>query len=346
MANALKILRVAGRMSRRLPTFVSFNVSNRCNEACPMCSVWREEGEELPLPEIARIFAEFKRVGFLITEVSGGEPFLRPDLFEVFSLLDRLGFLYTTTTNGTVLTADQIGRLREARGMLQLAVSLDSLNRELYRTLRGKDLLPAVLTTLERLAMAPPPQPVKLNMTLSRLNFHEVFDMVRFARARGFYLSVFPVTLGGGFAHRSDHPQFLPSQAERREMSSIFLELARLKREGAPLWEYSGFYEKAAGYLLGAPMGPCRAGELYVDLHADGFLAPCVDLPGVADLRTEGAADALKRLRQEKERVRACSEGTPCCYTCTYNLSLTAEHPFSFMRESIQSAWRNRRNRQ
>ncbi|MBJ6725708.1 radical SAM protein [Geomesophilobacter sediminis] len=332
----LKKARVALRMHRRRPTFVSFNVTNRCNEACPMCSIWRDEGEDLPLAEIERIFTDLRRCGFLVSELSGGEPFLRPDLFEVFKVLDRLGFLYTLTTNGTLVTGEQIERLSDARGLLQLAVSLDSLRRDTYRALRGCDLLPDVLNTLDRIAAAPPPQPVKLNMTLSRLNYQEVFDMIRYARARGFFLSVFPVSLGGGFEHRADHPQFRASSGELREMATVFVELSRLKKEGAPLWEYSGFYEKAAGYLLQRPMGPCGAGELFVDLHSDGKLAPCIDLPTCADLRQESAAAALARMKTQSERIRSCSGASPCCYTCSYNISLTAEHPVRFVLENAR----------
>ncbi|GFO53615.1 hypothetical protein GMSM_06220 [Geomonas sp. Red276] len=338
-------LRVAWRMRRQKPTFLSFNVSNRCNEACPMCSVWCTPAEELPFSEIERILADLNSFGFLVVEVSGGEPFLRPDLFEIFHLLDRLGFLYTTTTNGTVFNASHLAGFGALRGLLQLAVSLDTLDRKLYRQLRGRDLLPEALAALDLLATSPPPQPVKLNMTLSRLNYRETLTLLDFASERGFYLSVFPVAQGGGFSHRGDHPQFAASDEERREMAELFRELARLRREGAPLWEYSGFYDKAADYLTGGRMGECGAGRLFADLHTDGRLAPCVDLPPVADLRREGIREGWARVAGCQERIRHCAEFSPCCYTCSYNLSLTAEHPLDFLRESLRvrrPGWRSR----
>ena len=123
-------------------------------------------------------------------------------------------------------------------------------------------------------------------------------------------------------------------------MADIFRELARLRRQGEPLWEFSGFYEQAADYVLGLPVGPCDAGRLYLDLHADGKLAACIDQPAFADLRTEPVPDALQRLDAQNGHIRRCSTETPCCYTCTCNVSLTARHLFAFLRETALVRWR------
>ncbi len=341
-ANILKLIKIFRRMRARKPTFVSFNVSDRCNEACPMCAVWREPGPDLPLPEMERIFTDLRRFGLDVVEVSGGEPFLRPDIFEVFSLLDRLGFLYTTTTNGTVASAAMLDRLRRAKGLMQLAVSLDTLDPALYARLRGWDLLPQVLRNLETIGAARLPQPVKLNQTMSRHNFRETLELLRFARERDFYLSVFPVNTGHGFAHRAADPLFDATATEREEMAALFRELARLRRAGEPLWEYSGFYELAADYVLGKGTGMCDAGELYVDLRVDGRLAACVDQPAFADLRHESVAEVWPRIAEQRERIRACAGETPCCYTCTANLSLTAGHQLPFLLETARVRWRRR----
>ncbi len=330
-------MRLFWRMHRRRPTFVSYNISTVCNEACPICSVWqRERGEELSMVEMERIFRDLKRFGFMVVEISGGEPFLRQDLFDAFALLDRLGFLYTTATNGTLLTPDSINRLRNARGLLQLAVSLDTLDRRLYQRLRGRDLLPRLLENLELLQRARLPQPVKLNMVMNRFNYRETPALLEFAKRHAFALSVFPVNLGEGFQHRSNPEEFIPDATERREMADLFRNLAQLRKGGEPLWEYSGFYEKAAEYVEGRPVGPCDAGGLYMDLHADGGVSVCVDQPVIANLRDRSIASVWPQLRGEEEAVQRCSATTPCFYTCTYNISLTARNEAAFLRETAR----------
>ena len=56
----LKLANVALRMQRRVPTFISFNVTNRCVQRCPMCNVWRAPSEELSVDEITGIFTQLR----------------------------------------------------------------------------------------------------------------------------------------------------------------------------------------------------------------------------------------------------------------------------------------------
>ncbi|MSM40529.1 MAG: radical SAM protein [Geobacter sp.] len=332
----LKLIRVFWRMRRLKPTFVSFNSLNACNQACPMCAVWRRGGEMLTVQEMAPIFADLKCFGFLVTEISGGEPFLREDIYDIFAMLDRLGFLYTTATNGTLFTPEGIERLSRAHGLLQLAVSIDSLDRETYARLRGRDLLPTAMQNLDLLIAAGLHVPLKVNLVMNRINYRETFDFLAFARERGIYLSVFPVNQGEGFFHRHSDAQYKASPEEQQEMAAIFRELARLRRAGEPLWEYSGFYEQAADYLLGLPVGSCDAAGLYIDLNADGQVAVCLDREGVGDVRSTSIAELWQTLQGERGQIRACQEETPCFYTCTYNISITARNEAAFLWETAR----------
>ena len=335
-AAVLKLLRIFWRMKRLQPTFVSFNSLNACNQACPMCAVWRRDKAMLTLAEMEPIFRDLKKFGFMVVEISGGEPFLREDIYEIFAMLDRLGFLYTTATNGTLLTPAGIEKLRSAKGLLQLAVSIDSLDPETYARLRGGDFLAAALQNLELLRGARLQFPLKINLVMNRINFRETLTFLDFARSRGLYLSVFPVNQGEGFFHRHSDRQYQASDDEREQMAALFRELARLRRSGEPLWEYSGFYERAADYVRGTPVGPCDAGKLYIDLNADGQVAVCLDREGVGDIRQEGIRALLHRLDAEQENVRACQTRTPCFYTCTYNVSITARNETAFLLETLR----------
>ncbi|MEI6702238.1 MAG: radical SAM protein [Deltaproteobacteria bacterium] len=301
-----------------------------------MCSVWRRAGGMLSVGEMEPIFRDLRSFGFLVTEISGGEPFLREDIYDIFALLDRLGFLYTTATNGTLITTGGIEKLRLAEGLLQLAVSIDSLDHSTYGRLRGRDFLPVVLQNLELLLAAKLPFPVKINLVMNRINYRETFAFLEFAKLRGINLSVFPINQGEGFFHRHSDSQFCATEDERREMAEIFRELARLRRAGEPLWEYSGFYELAAEYVLGKPVGPCDAGKMYIDLNADGQVAVCLDHEGIGDIRQTDIRELWPVLASQQSKIKACYMGTPCFYTCTYNISLTARNEFAFLCETAR----------
>lgn len=332
LARGLRAASLLWRLRRGRLAVASVNVLNRCNQACPMCAVHATPDHEPPLDDLERAFRALRDRGVRAVEISGGEPFLRRDLPALLALLDRLGLLFTLTTNGAVLTGPGLEALARARGLLQVALSLDSLDRERYRLLRGTDQLDRALAGLERLRSARLPAPLKLNFAMSRHNQAETPALLAFARERGLFLSAFPVNQGPG-AHRSHGEAFAASAAEREGMALRFEELARLRRRGAPLWEPSAFYRTAARFLRREPIGPCGAGRLYLDLRADGSVAPCVELPAVAtatDLASGRAEEAMAAARAQVERCRA---ETPCCYTCTVNLAETGRHPLAFALE-------------
>jgi len=346
IARAPRAAAALRRLGKGQLAVASVNVLNRCNQACPMCAVHATPDHELTLGELQRAFRGLAAMGVRIVEISGGEPFLRRDLPAVLTLLDDLGLLFTFTTNGAAVTREGLTALGRARGLIQAAVSLDSLDRERYRLLRGRDQLPQALAGLERLRAARLPAPLKINVAVSRHNHEEVPGLLAFARERGLFLSAFPVNQGLG-AHRSDGTAFLASAAEREAMAGRFEELARLRRRGQPLWEPSAFYRAAAGFLRGEPLPPCGAGELYLDLRADGTVAPCVELPPVATVADLEAGRVAGALAAAREAVVRCRASTPCCYTCTVNLAETGRHPVAFAFETARvmaaARWRGLR---
>ncbi len=333
LAHAPHVASVLWRLHRGRMTVASINLLNRCNQACPMCSIHGAADDVLPLADLQRALVALAAHGVRTLELSGGEPFLRRDLPDVVALVDRLGLSYTFNTNGTALTDVGLAALRRSRGLLQVAMSLDSLDRDRYRELRGRDLLGAALDGLDRLQAARLPAPLKLNFVMSRGNHEEIPAMLAFAMKRGLFLSVFPVNVGPGF-HRSPGASAPPDGASRALMAARFDELARLHRRGAPLWEPSAFYRACARFLRGQPLAPCGAGVLYLDLRADGTVAPCVDLPPVASIDDLESGRAWAALHDAAPRVSSCLESTPCCYTCTVNLAETGRHPLAYVVET------------
>jgi MoaA/NifB/PqqE/SkfB family radical SAM enzyme len=339
--------RIAGallRLRRGRPTLASVNLLNRCNQACPMCAVHAGPDEELPLPRLRALLPALRRGGIRIVELSGGEPFLRRDLPELVATVDSSGLLFTFNTNATAVSEAGLEALGRARGLLQVAVSLDSLDRERYRRLRGRDLLPQALDGLERLRHAGLPAPVKLNVAVSRHNVTELPALLAFAAGRGLHLSAFPVTQGPGH-HRSAGGPFQASPGEREAMAHAFETLAARRRAGEPLWEASAFYLAAARFLRGQGLEPCGAGALYLDVRADGSVAPCVDLPAVTDVEGLVRGDGWAALRGAGPSADACRQETPCCYTCTVNVAELSRHPLAYAAESARVLLRPRRPR-
>lgn len=335
LPRASRVAAALWRLHRGRPAVASINLLNRCNQSCPMCRVPSTSDAALGLGDLARALRGLRAGGVRIVELSGGEPFLRRDLPEIIELVDGMGLLFTFNTNGTAISADGLKALAGARGLLQVAVSLDSLDREKYAYLRGRDLLPRALDGLEQLRGARLKAPLKLNLALSGRNASEAPAILDFARRRGLFLSAFPVNQGPG-AHRSECAGLRWEAAEREAAAAVFDDFARRRRRGEPLWEPSAFYRTAARFLRGEPLPACGAGRLFVDVRADGSVAPCVDLPAVSGLDGLESGEVWQALERAQPAVQNCRQATPCCYTCTVSLAETGRHPFTYAMESAQ----------
>ncbi len=157
------------------------SLTSRCNLSCIYCHAEGEErpGDQLSCSEIAEILRVADKFEIRHVKFTGGEPCLREDLAEIVSLVpDKMEC--SLTTNGTLL-ADMAGDLADA-GLSRVNISIDSLKRETYTKIAGKDCLSDVLAGIEA-ALDAKLVPVKLNMVvLSGINDHEVDDFVRFVR--------------------------------------------------------------------------------------------------------------------------------------------------------------------
>ena len=192
MADRFAVLHPIRNLVRQKPVLAVFEVCLRCNSACGYCNLPLNVGRyEMTREEIRRVFTGLYHDGLRFVFVQGGEPLLRRDLAEILGDLAAIGFRLTLITNGTRFTPELIARLSALS--LSVSVSLDRLDRDRYRRIRGADQLPAVLEGITWLDAFPHEK--FLTCIVSDLNREDVLDVVRFARARGF-LPVVGATTG------------------------------------------------------------------------------------------------------------------------------------------------------
>jgi len=107
---------------------------------CDHC--YRDAGdkisEELSTAEARKMIREIERAGFKIMIFSGGEPVMRSDIYDLGRYATELGLRAVLGTNGTLITREVAGRLKES-GFMAAGVSLDSLNPEKNNAFRKLD---------------------------------------------------------------------------------------------------------------------------------------------------------------------------------------------------------------
>jgi cyclic pyranopterin phosphate synthase len=146
--------------------------------------VWLPRSEILTFEEIERVAQVFVNFfGVTSLRLTGGEPTARAHLPELVSRLGRLPAEVSMTTNGATL--GHLARPLKEAGLDRVTVSLDSLRRERFYEMTGRDMLGNVLAGIDA-ALEVGLHPVKLNTVLLRgFNEDEVLDLARFARERG-----------------------------------------------------------------------------------------------------------------------------------------------------------------
>ncbi len=108
---------------------VIWNLIRRCNLTCKHCYATSADIDfagELDTAEVFSVMQDLKSFGVSVLILSGGEPLMRPDIFEISRHAKDLGFYVGLSSNGTLISADNIDDIA-AIGYDYVGVSLDGL---------------------------------------------------------------------------------------------------------------------------------------------------------------------------------------------------------------------------
>jgi len=182
--------------------YVRVSVTDRCDLRCHYCLPKDARGFEPPanwlsFDEITRLIAAFVGLGTRRVRLTGGEPLTRRDLPQLVAQLAGLPGLedLSLSTNATLL-AQVAGELKSA-GLSRLNISLDTLNREKFAAITGRDALPQVLAGIDA-AVSAGFSRIKLNaVALPGMAYAEIADLFAFAIERGLTLRLIePMPMG------------------------------------------------------------------------------------------------------------------------------------------------------
>lgn len=184
------------------PKHLEFHLSNRCNLECVMCtgnfsSGIRKKRELLPPLPMAyddRFFDDLQKYlpHLKMTQYLGGEPFIIPEMYRIWDMLidQKLRPHCHITTNGTVW-GPKVERVLESLPVA-VAVSMDGITKETFEKIRINARFERVVENFRRFRdhRAKYYFETVINFTMSRMNWHELPDMLLFAEDEGVKLHV------------------------------------------------------------------------------------------------------------------------------------------------------------
>ncbi|MDD4325739.1 MAG: radical SAM protein [Candidatus Bathyarchaeota archaeon] len=207
------------------------DITNRCNLKCPVCFANASAAGYVYEPSAEEVTAMLenlhnnKPVPATALQFSGGEPTIRNELFDFIRKAKEVGFKHVeVNTNGVRIAQDleYAKKLKEA-GVSTIYLQFDGLTSDVYKFIRGLDLLEMKMKAIENLRQAGYTSIVLVVTLVKGVNDHQLGDIIKFA-AKNFdvirCVNVQPVSLCGR----------LPQQ-EREKMRITITDFMRLVEE-------------------------------------------------------------------------------------------------------------------
>jgi len=164
---------------------VSIEMTHRCPLECQHCynnlpmSDTQARLQEMSFQEHVELLDELVKAGCLWLLYTGGEIFARKDFLAIYTEAKKRGFLITLFTNGTMITPKVADYLAEYPPF-SIEITMYGATRETYEALtRIPGSFDRCMTGIRLLHERK--LPLKLKTVPTTVNFHEVYEMKRFA---------------------------------------------------------------------------------------------------------------------------------------------------------------------
>src|SRR5438270_3545176 len=214
-------------------SYLRVSITDRCNERCTYCmpqelQEWLPREEILSFEETLRVIRVAAELGVAKVRVTGGEPLTRRDVVHFIAQIPKVSGIKSLglSTNGTLLARqDRSGKtmataLREA-GVQSVNVSLDTLDRDVYSQITGRDFHAQVLEGIDA-AIATGFDQIKLNTVLMRgRNDDQLIPLIEFAASRNLilrFIEMMPVSTTEVLSDEN----FLPIAEAKRTIEKRF----------------------------------------------------------------------------------------------------------------------------
>lgn len=266
--------------------YMRISITDRCNLRCRYCI---PDGVDLaPMDsmltyeEIEKICQEAAGLGIKKIKITGGEPLVRLGCAELIGKLKRIAGIeqVTLTTNG-VLLGTYLESLLE-NGLDAVNISLDSLDRERYQQITGRDELLKVLESIEKCVDAS--LRVKVNSVLQKdCNGEEWEDLIQLAKKYPLdvrFIEMMPIGYGKQFEPIYNESLLKMIKEKYPEIQTD----ERVHGNGPAIYYQIPGFKGSIGFISaihGKFCGQCNR----IRLTAQGRLKPCLCYGDSVDLR-------------------------------------------------------------
>ena len=304
-----------------------FEITQQCNANCPVCianSSSSDKGSSLTLKQVEWAVDSFKdTVGPKVPiQFSGGEPTVHPAVCDIVSLIRGKGFdNVSMNSNGLLLAGDpDLARRLKDAGMTGVFLQFDGFSSEVYKSIRGKDLLSEKVMAIEHCLEAN--LSVILQPVIMRSNLPEVWRIIQYAVKAGMAgVDFLP------FAASGRHPQQGLSNRERITIPDI---MNAIDEQSGGKLKTDDFYS--------VPCQDQRCAIISYMLIRNGEPVPLTRLVDYAEVKEHyGNLATWEAVLQDLRAKSALCCSSSCCKPAVFDLS--AEGYFVVGAHGFQDRW-------
>lgn len=132
------------------PRMAIFYPTYKCNQNCSYCFYkdWNNKNIPEPIEKVKDVFKQLKELEVTGIEFcGGGEPLCAPEIKDIFKMANDMGFKIGLLTNGSLFEEDIAETFLKYGTYVRF--SLETVNRELYKKIRGADDCERVLENIK-----------------------------------------------------------------------------------------------------------------------------------------------------------------------------------------------------
>jgi cyclic pyranopterin phosphate synthase len=271
-------------------SYLRVSITDRCNERCNYCmpqelQEWLPREEVLTFEETLRLIRVATELGVSKIRITGGEPLTRRGVIDLICQLPKIPGLNDIglSTNGTLLARPVKPNLTmaaalRAAGVRSVNISLDTLDRNAYSQITGRDLHAQVLGGIEA-AIAAGFEQIKLNVVLMRgRNEDQLIPLIEFGAARNLilrFIEMMPVSTSEVLDERNFVSIFEAKRAIEARFGSLIPEPQFHTNGPATYYQIPGRQQRVGFIGAMTNLHFCESCNK-LRLTCDGKLRPCL----------------------------------------------------------------------
>jgi radical SAM protein with 4Fe4S-binding SPASM domain len=312
----------------KFPSSVCFGITSKCNFNCKHCLNRNlpVSGPDMTTDELEAVIDQMAECGTRSVSLFGGEPLIHQDFKRIVGCLNRRLIGISLNTNGSLIDDDMAEWLK-ANNVKSAVVSFDGSKASVMDEASGEGAFAMSARGIKALGRAG--VSVLLSVTLTKLNYKDVKDMVLLGREINGRSIRFNHVFYGGNAACFAKELYLSPREEQEAIDAVWRakdefgdfvsgESSYLcqKRKLEKVGDHKGVHDKVR-------VGTCGAGTAKCAIRPDGHVTPCeilwdVKCGNVREERLKSIWEDSPVMNAFRKPLEVDLEDMPECKGCRY----------------------------